>query len=212
MKKIIIITSLMFASYAFASPDKPEANFDYRVINSKPAASYNIPTNKVEVIEFFSFTCGHCYAFDPSLKQWVEKNKQNIVFKRVAVDFGGVYGRYQKLFYTLEAMGKLEELHNKVFDSFHKENKTIEKDRDLVDFAKDNKLDPKQLLSIYHSFSVAAKAKQANKIVDDYKIDGVPTVLINGKYVTSSQMVGGRDEVLKVMTHLVEISKNSKKK
>ncbi len=211
-KTLAGILCIIFAEMAAASPQKPEANFDYHVIHDKTTSivtGSKQAINKVEVVEFFSYGCGHCFAFDPYLKSWVEKNKQNIILKRVPVGFNKAYEKYQKLFYSLESIGKLEALHEKTFNAVHQENNPLQTDDDITKFANKNNIDAKQLLAVYHSFSIAAKAKQASKIADDYQIDGVPTVLIGGKYVTSSQMVGGRDEVLQVMDYLVNLSKKN---
>ncbi len=216
MKKLcalFAISCYFFTNASFASPDKPEAGFDYVLVKNKNISSSNISINKnkIEVTEFFSFTCGHCYALHPQLSKWEQANKNKAYITKIHVDFGGIYAKYQKLYYTLEIINKLD-LFDAVFNSFHKAGKTIQTDSDLLDFAKLNKLDGKQLLSIYHSFSVATKAKQANKMLMDYGIDAVPTIVVAGKYITSSQMVGGREEVLKVVSYLVnkELSTNNK--
>ncbi|MFM2344525.1 MAG: thiol-disulfide interchange protein DsbA [Pseudomonadota bacterium] len=214
-KTLAGILCIIFSELATASPQKPEANFDYHVISDKTTSAVTgvkQPNSKVEVVEFFSYGCGHCYAFDPYLKSWVEKNKQNVILKRVPVGFNKAYEKYQKLFYSLESMGKLELLHDKAFNAVHQDNNPLQTDDDITKFATKNNIDAKQLLAVYHSFSIATKAKQATKVADDYQIDGVPTVLIGGKYVTSSQMVGGRDEVLKVMDYLVNLAKTNANK
>jgi thiol:disulfide interchange protein DsbA len=210
-KTLAGILCIIFSELAIASPQQPEANFDYNIISDKTTSMVTgakQPSNKVEVIEFFSYGCGHCYAFDQYLKSWVEKNKQNVIFKRIPVGFNKSYEKYQKLFYSLESIGKLEQVHDKAFSAVHQENNPLQTDDDITKFASKNNIDSKQLLAVYHSFSIATKAKQATKISDDYQIDGVPAVLIGGKYVTSSQMVGGRDEVIKVMDYLVNLSKS----
>jgi protein dithiol oxidoreductase (disulfide-forming) len=200
--------SLIF-SHTYASPANPELNIEYRIASAKTPLSSQT-NGKVDVVEFFSYSCPHCYAFDPILKSWISKNKSNINFKRMPANFNATYEKHQKIFYALEAMNQGDILHDKVFDTVQKDNNFLQTDQQITKFAAKYKIDSKKLLSHYYSFGVATKVRQATQIMDDYKIDGVPTVLIGGKYITSSQMVGGRDDVLKVMDYLVKQVKLTK--
>ncbi len=214
-KKIIqychaILLCSLTTSAAFASPEQPEAGFDYRVLtnNTTSTTQNQQGQQKIEIVEFFNYACGHCYAFEPHLKKWLEKNKQNIVFKRTPVGFNQTYEKLQKLYYTFELMGTLNVVHDKIFNSIHKEGNSFANNDDITKFANKNSLDAKQILSIYHSFSVATKAQQATKLAEAYQINGVPNIMVAGKYVTSSEMMGSRENVLKVMDYLLKINMN----
>lgn len=140
---------------------------------------------KVEVTEFFGYACPHCHAFDPVLEAWVKKQGDNIVFKRVPVGFRPEWVVHQKLFYTFEAMGKTEEMHKKIFNALHVERQPLGSDDALIAFAVKNGVDKQKFVDAMNSFSVATKVKRAAQLQASYKIDQVPMIAIDGRYLTS---------------------------
>lgn len=140
---------------------------------------------KVEVTEFFGYACPHCHALDPVLEAWVKKQGDNIVFKRVPVGFRPEWVVHQKLFYTFEAMGKTEEFHKKIFAALHVERQPLGSDDALIAFAVKNGVDKQKFVDAMNSFSVATKVKRAAQLQASYKIDQVPMIAIDGRYLTS---------------------------
>jgi protein dithiol oxidoreductase (disulfide-forming) len=203
--------SLLTTNTVLASAEKPEAGFDYRIITNNNAANNTVSApkkqQKIEVVEFFNYACGHCYAFEPHLKAWLEKNKQFVTFKRNPVGFNPTFEKLQKLYYVFEAMGMLEKMDDKIFTEIHKDGNMFSNDADIAKFAQKYNLNAKQIIELYNSFSVATKVQQANKLTDSAQINGVPNVMIAGKYVTSSEMLGSREKVLKIMDYLVNLEK-----
>lgn len=145
---------------------------------------------KVEVLEFFWYGCPHCYALDPSLSDWVKKQGDAITFKRIPVAFRETFVPMQKLYYSLEAMGKLEELHAKIFSTIHVAKQRIESDEAVLNFVVKNGIDKQKFIDTYGSFSTQTKVKRASQLQASYKIDGVPHVIVNGRYGTSPAIVG----------------------
>jgi thiol:disulfide interchange protein DsbA len=145
--------------------------------------------------------------------EWVKKQGDRIVFKRVPVAFRESFIPQQKLYYALEAMGEVGRLHSKVFSAIHTDRQALNTDATITDFVVKNGLDKKKFLDVYNSFGVQTKARRAAQLQGDYKIDGVPTVAIGGKYLTSPSIVGAamgnqpepvlHAAALQVMTHLV---------
>ncbi len=197
--------ALLLASYAYASPKAPEAGFEYRVLSQKSAVNAPIPKNKVEVTEFFWYGCPHCYALEPHLAAWRKKNASKIIFKPIPVNFSQVGQLHQRVFYALEAMQR-SDMHAKVFQAIHQKNQRLDTPEVLRAFAKDNGLDEKKFLEHMYSFSVAAQVQKANRLIQDYQIDGVPALLVQQKYFTSAELASGREEVLQVLDALVEKS------
>lgn len=140
---------------------------------------------KVEVTEFFWYNCSHCNAFDPVLHEWVKKQGDAISFKRVPVSFRPDFIPQQKMYYALEAMGQLESMHSKIFDAIHKNRQKIDTDAAILDFVSKNGVDKVKFQDAYNSFSVQAKVSRAAKLQAAYKVDGVPLVAIDGRYLTS---------------------------
>jgi protein dithiol oxidoreductase (disulfide-forming) len=178
--------------------------------------------NKVEVTEFFAYYCPHCYRFDPLLAAWVKKNANNIVFKRVHVGGGGSIQVQQRLYYTLEALGVAEQYHGKVFEAMHVERNRLATDEAAFEWAQKAGIDRARFTEAWNSFGVQAKLRRANAMMAAYRIDGWPTVAIDGRYLTSPSIAGDGDKSLqtedqlqqgaiKVMDFLVAKSKAAKK-
>ncbi|MDR6584410.1 thiol:disulfide interchange signal peptide protein [Herbaspirillum sp. BH-1] len=195
---------------ASASPANPQVGSDYRVLEqAQPTDS----GNKVEVTEFFWFDCPHCAAWDPSLTAWVKKQGDKINFKKVPVAFRDSFVPQQKLYYTLEAMGKADELTPKIFHAIHVENQRINTDKTILAYIEKIGLDKQKFLDLYNSFGVQTKARRAAQLQEAYKVDGVPMIAIDGRYVTSPAVVGvalanqpesmQQAAALQVMDHLV---------
>jgi thiol:disulfide interchange protein DsbA len=162
---------------------------------------------KVEVIEFFSYACGHCFRLEPFLEAWAKKLPPDVTFKRVPGVGSGAWTQLGILYYSLEAMGKLDALHVKAFDAMHKENINLASPKSREAWLARNGIDPAQYEAVAKSFSVQSKVARANQLMGAYKVDGVPMVIVNGKYVTSSGHAGGADRVMPVVEHLIAISR-----
>lgn len=211
LAKWLIAASLSLVSMAVAaSPANPVAGTDYLLV--KPAQQTDA-NGKVEVLEFFAYSCPHCHAFDTPLSDWVKKQGGTIVFKRVPMAFSQAYVPQQKLYYTLEAMGKLDELHKKVFDAIHVARQPLNTEEAIIGFMEKHGIERKKFLEVYNSFGVQAKAGRVAKLQESYKINSVPTIAIGGQYLTSPgivmESVGRQTEpllhsaVLEVMGKLV---------
>jgi thiol:disulfide interchange protein DsbA len=184
---LAVIALSVVAVTAGASPANPQNGVDYRTL-AKPQQTDS--GKKVEVTEFFWYMCPHCNALEPSLVAWVKKQDGNIVFKRVPVAFRESFVPQQKLYYALEAMGKVEELHGKVFHAIHVERQALETDNAIADWVAKQGVDRKKFLEVYNSFSVQTKVRRAMQLQEAYKIDGVPLIAIDGRYETSPSIVG----------------------
>ena len=159
---------------------------------------------KIEVIEFMWYACPHCFAFEPVLNPWIKKLPADVSFRRVPAQFAPIWIEHAKLFYTLDAMGEEERLHKKAFDSIHIEHQSLDTDANLIEWAGKNGLDKAKFADTMKSFGVAGKLKRAAQVVINYKIDGVPALAVNGKYLTSPSMAGGAEKSLAVCDYLID--------
>lgn len=173
---------------AFASPDKPEAGKDYVVLDQPQPTE--AAAGKVEVIEFFGYFCPHCNAFEPKLSDWVKKQGDKIVFKRIPVVFGETLVPQQKLYYALDAMGKAEEMQKKVFRAIHVDRQQLMSDDQIMDFIGKQGIDKAKFAELYASFAVQTKVNRVPQLQQLYKINSVPTIIIAGRYQTSPSMIG----------------------
>lgn len=172
---------------ATASPTAPKSGVDYLTLeNPLPAET----GKKVEVIEFFGYFCPHCYTLDAALAKWAEKHKRDVTFKRVHVRFNDNMALQQRLFFTLSAMGKLDiPIHNQLFDAVQVKRTPLRNEKQIADFVQKNGIDRQRFLEMYNSFTVQSLCDGAVKMQSDYKIDAVPTIVIDGRYVTSLAIV-----------------------
>lgn len=180
----------------------PQEGRDYRALDKR--AAVDAPAGKVEVIEFFWYSCPHCNAFEPRLVAWTQQRMpQDVVLKRVPVHFRDDFVPQQRLFYTLEAMGKLGELHGKVFQAIHQERKPTNTEALILDFAQQNGLDRNQFQQVYSSFAVESKAGRARQLQKQYDVEGVPALGIAGRWYTDATMAGSMEKMLQVAEYLI---------
>jgi thiol:disulfide interchange protein DsbA len=220
VKKLLTAVALCgVTAAALASPAAPKDGVEYQTL----ATPQNTDSGKkVEVIEFFAYYCPHCYAFEPKLSAWVRKQGSNIVYKRVHVPYDERTVPQQKLYFTLESMGVADQFHYKVFQAMHVDHRRLGSDEEVFDFAASLGIDRQKFIDTYRSFGVAAKMRRADSMMEAYKVESWPLIVIDGRYKTSPAQAGqtltnARDEAelhdasLSVMDFLVARAKAEKK-
>lgn len=189
----LIAAALATTGVANASPTDPRNGAEFTTLASPQATQ--AAGKKVEVIEFFAYHCGACNAFEPTLVNWAKKQGDNIVMRRIPLPFQGPLDPEARLFLTLEAMGKLDEYHHRVFRAVHVERKRLTKDDDIIAWATSNGLDKAKFMEAWNSFGVQTKLKRLPQIADAYKASSTPTVVIDGKYVVSPATVAQSNKI-----------------
>jgi len=185
--RFALLAASLVVSTAFASPTDPKNGVEY-VTLAQPQPT-QAAGKKVEVIEFFMYHCPHCNALEPQFEQWVKKQGDNIVLKRVHIPASGPNDPEAHLYLTLEALGKVDEMHTKVFKAIHVDRIRMKDDATVIDWASKNGIDRATFTNAWNSFGVMTKLRRLSQIVDAYKVDGAPTVVIDGKYQTSPATV-----------------------
>jgi thiol:disulfide interchange protein DsbA len=189
------------------------AGKNYDVLS--PAQPTDVPAGKVEVIEMFWYACPHCYALDGAVESWRKNKPAYIEFRRVPVTWSEEHRAHARLFYTLKALGKLDELHSKVFDEIHQKGELLYVPNDekgtlqkQLQFAKANGIAESDFVNAYQSFGVQTNLQQADDLTRRDKIDSVPTFVINGKYVTDQDMAGGASKLPRLIDDLAANEKH----
>jgi len=160
---------------------------------------------KIEVIEFFWYGCPHCNAFEPMLDAWQKKLPADVAFRRVPVAFREEpYVAHQRIFYALDEMKLIEQMHRKVFYAIHNERMRLAKPDEIATFMGKSGVDPAKFLEAYNSFSVQTKAAQARQLAQAYKIDAVPAMGVQGRYYITGTMAGGNEKMPAVVDALVQ--------
>lgn len=191
--RFALIAATLAASTAFASPTAPVNGADY--ITLAQPQPVQATGKKVEVIEFFAYHCPACNMLEPSLNQWIKKQGDNIVMRRIHLPFQGPADPEAHLFLTLEAMGKLEEYHPRVFQAVHVQRQRLMKDDAIIEWAAKNGLDRAKFMEAWNSFGVTSKLRRLQTLSSNYKVSGTPTIIIDGKYVVSPSQVGESNKI-----------------
>jgi protein dithiol oxidoreductase (disulfide-forming) len=190
---------LTFAFAACAQAPQP-----FQVLTpSQPTES----GGKVEVIEFFWYGCPHCYSLEGDVNAWLKNLPKDVVFRRVHAAPNPQWEESARIYYTLEAMGLVDQYHTKVFDAFHKENQNLANKRIREEWLKKSGIDVAKYNEVEKSFTVATKLQRAKQMTINYKVDGVPRVFVNGKYYTAPEYAGGGSRVFQVVDQLVAMAR-----
>ncbi len=181
----------------------PKAGKDY--VKLEKAVASEAPEGKVEVIEFFWYSCGHCNEFEPVFANWLKSGaSKNVAARRVPVAFNASFMPQQKLYYALEGMGKVDELHARVFRAIHVERQKLATDAAVMEWmAKQPGVDQAKFKEIYNSFTVSNQVRRATQLQEAYGVEGVPSMGVAGRYYTDGTHAGSMPAVLNVVNYLV---------
>lgn len=201
--------ALLLALFAAGAQAQPQLGRDYIRLDPPRAVSSG---EKIEVIEFFYYGCPVCYELEPKLSRWHFNAPGSIALRRVPAMSSDNWDNFAKLFYTLEAMGQLARLHWPVYDNFHFNGMKLNEEPVMANWVAQNKLDKQKFIDTYGSPEIKAKLDTARAMTQSYEIRGVPSIVIDGKYVTSARMTGGTNELMQVVDQLVELARKERGK
>lgn len=183
----------------------------FAAVQAQPSGSYSevsgrvpteAPADKVEVVEFFWYGCPHCYSFEPVIEAWHQTMPKDVVLKRVHVPFFGQ--PHQQMFYALQAIGREDAKSRDVlFKAIQDKRMKLQKVDEMAEVLKAADVDPKAFTDAYNSFGVKTQMQRANKLASAYGIDGVPTLGVNGKYLTGPANAGSNQAAIVVLNQLI---------
>lgn len=180
---------------------------DYLTLD-KPAPT-EAPAGKVEVVEFFWYNCPHCNGFEPMFDAWAKKQAKDVSVRRVPIAFRADFEPQQRLYYVLESLGKVDELHKKVFVAIHVDKQPLNTVEQIAAWVDKQGIPKAKFMELYNSFSVTTKARKATQLQDAYALDGVPALGINGRYFTSGTQAKTLERSLQVADALVAQSRQA---
>ncbi|MEE4186178.1 MAG: thiol:disulfide interchange protein DsbA/DsbL [Gammaproteobacteria bacterium] len=160
--------------------------------------------DKIEVAEIFWYGCNHCYNFDPMIEDWKASQPSDVAFVRIPVIWSPTHQEHARLMYTAEALGVLDQAHEAIFASFHQQGNTLAKEADIVKLFASLGVDEAAFREAYNSFGVTSAVKRAENLTRRYGIRSVPTIVVNGKYVTEGDGIKSYGDLLDVTNELVE--------
>lgn len=182
-----------------------DEGIEYKLISP---AQPTITKEKIEVVELFWYGCPHCYNFEPFLKQWLANKPDNVVFYRVPAVFNPTWALHARAFYAAKSLGLFDngkhDFHEAFFDEIHKHKKRLNSKQSLQAFFARFGISTEDFNNTFDSFAVNTKVKRAVSLSKGYQLDGVPTIIVNGKYRTDGPMAGGRKGIIKVLDFLIK--------
>jgi thiol:disulfide interchange protein DsbA len=199
---------IAFATAAAQNPGFPEENVHYREI---PFAQPVDTADKIEVREFFWYGCPHCYHLEPALNSWLKRKPPNAQFVRTP-GVAQSWLVHAQAYYAFESLGVLEKVHEPFFTAVQTDRGGYNTPEAIAKFAAKYGVDPKKFQDAYASFAVRLKLERAKRQNVDFGVQSVPTIAVDGRYLTSSTMAGGEEQVMKVVDFLIEKAAEERKK
>ena len=208
-KFLVLVVGGLFASFmvTVGAAELVEGK-DFQRLKSPASVQ---PGQKIEVIEFFSYGCPHCNDLEPYLETWMKTIPADVQFRRVPVMFQERWKALARVYYTLDAMGEENKLSLQVFNAIHVANVPLYQDKAFFDWAASKGLDKAKVAEIYGSFGIDSKLKRALVLAQEYNIQAVPTMIVDGKFVTSSDRIGGHPNVPAALDALIAKARTERK-
>jgi thiol:disulfide interchange protein DsbA len=204
-REFALTTATLMAASAWAQAPavtkKPEEGVDYLALDKRVPTE--VGEGKIEVLEFFWYSCPHCNAFEPRFAAWIKAQPKDVVVRRVPVRFRDDFEPQQRAYYVFEALGMVEALHGKLFHAIHTERLQLNSPAALAAWADRNGLPEKKFAETYSSFGVATKAKRATQLQDAFKVQGVPALGVAGRFYTDGALTQNMDRSLQVVDYLI---------
>ncbi|MFH0351888.1 MAG: thiol:disulfide interchange protein DsbA/DsbL [Chromatiales bacterium] len=196
---------MFFASSGFA--EVPASNARYQIgkhyqeiVPAQPVAT----DGKIEVIEVFWYGCSHCYDFEPYINKWAASKAPDVEFRRIPAAFNKAWHLHAKAYYAAEALGVVDKIHSPFFKALHESKRRLDDEASLAEFFAENGVSKEAFTEAFSSFAVDAKVQQALQSIKQYGIDGVPKVVINGKFRTPGEVGISFSDMLKVIDFLID--------
>ena len=168
--------------------------------------------NKIEVLELFWYGCSHCYRLEPYLHEWLKTKPANVEYIRLPAILNDSWGMLAHAYYTAEALGVIDKIHMPLFDAIHKDRKRINNEDAVRQFFVDKGVTAEEFNNAWNSFSVKIKLNRAKIRGSRYGANGVPTLIVNGKYRVTGTTAGGTQNIMKVVNFLIEKETKTAKK
>ncbi len=195
------------ASHA-VSEQFTEGQHYQRITPSVPTA---VDSDKVEVVELFWYGCPHCYTLEPYIDQWLTVKPNTAEFERLPATLNPSWTNHARTFYALELLGELERVHPLLFQAIHDQRRRLKDLQSIARFVAQQGVDQGKFIEAFKSLPVQTKVNRASQLSRAYGLDGVPAVVVNGRYRTTASMAGGYGSMLEVIDYLVDKESNTSK-
>ena len=204
----LALASLALAGSALAQEIRARQNIDYRVIPEQPVET----GERIEVIDFFWYGCPYCNELQPALEDWIKRKPDDVAVRRVPAILKDNWAPHARIYYTLELLGEVERLHLKVYHSYHVEELSMSKPDVMEQWAVKNGIERRRWVDAYFSPEVDARIARAFQAAKRYNVQGTPSVVVDGRYLTSSSMTPTVRGMVPVVEDLVRLARQNRGK
>jgi len=204
--QLLALAMLALASIGLACAQQAplREKVDYIVINPQPVAT----GNRIEVVEFFWYGCPHCYNLQPALEAWIKRKPADVELRRIPAAFRDSWLPHARIYYTLEALGELERLHHSVYSALHQNKESLSTANTTADWAARNGIAPTPWLTAYNSPEVSRKVDASKVLTQAYGVPGTPSLVVDGRYLTSSGMAESMPGVIQTLEGLIVMARD----
>jgi thiol:disulfide interchange protein DsbA len=205
--RVLLMCAGLFAVLASAQDNSMiRVNQDYRLVTPQQPVN----GSQIEVIDFFWYGCPYCNQLQPHLDAWIKRKPADVTVRRIPAVMRENWIPHARIFYTLETLGEVERLHPRVYHSYHVEELSMSKPDVMEEWAVRNGIDRQRWIAAYNSSEVQQKSLQAAELTRRYQVQGTPSLIVDGRYITSSGMVETVQAVFPVVDELIKLARQQR--
>lgn len=205
MKKWMAVC-LVFVGVSLSGMTNAQAEIvagrDYKVLENPQPTQNN---DRIEVFEFFWYGCPHCNRLHPHIKAWLKNKPDDVDFRYVPAILRNNWIPGAKTFYTIETMGAMDVLHDKVYDAIHRDKINLTDEDVLFEWVEKQGVDKEKFVNIYRSFTMQNQVARSNQMLRQYQLTGVPALVIDGKYIITGRKGGTPQDTIRILNEIIEM-------
>ena len=208
IRALVGVFVLQLAAAGHAVMDRFVEGTHYKAL--PVAVPTDVEPGQVEVVEVFSYMCIHCFSFDPTVEAWSNEQPEDVVFRRVPAIFNSQWALLAQAYYAADVLGVGEEMHGPLFRAIHEDRTDIRRPELMAQlFADHANVSEADFVTAFDSFMVRSRVQQASSRGQQYRVSGVPAMVVAGKYLVDGKMAGGNLQMLQVVDHLVDLERST---
>jgi len=206
LRLLVLLAGACLVGTAKAQDVRVRQNIEYRLITPQPVET----GERIEVIDFFWYGCPYCNELQPALEEWSGRKPADVVLRRIPAILRDSWAPHARIYYTLELLGEAERLHLKVYHSYHVEELHMSRPDVMEQWAVGNGIDRRKWIDAYYSPEVDARVARAFQATKRYDVQGTPSVVVDGQFLTSSSMTPGVRAVVPVVEDLIRLARQKR--
>jgi thiol:disulfide interchange protein DsbA len=203
---LALLAVALFPGMAQAQEVRARQNVEYRLIAPQPVDT----GGRIEVIDFFWYGCPYCNELQPAFDEWVKRKPADVIVRRIPAVLRDTWAPHARIYYTLELLGEAERLHSQVYRSYHVEELHMSKPDVMEQWAVRNGIDRRRWVDAYFSPEVDARIARAAQATKRYDVQGTPSVVVDGQFLTSSSMTSTVRGILAVVDDLIRLARQKR--